>query len=80
VNFGVGSPVIIALHLNEPGSTNVIVALATLISIAWAVALVYGVSLFLPKEDQASVPGRNNVVLRQTEREGVRAGVAAAAD
>lgn len=80
VNFGVGSPVIIALHLNEPGSTNVIVALATLISIAWAVALVYGVSLFLPKEDQASVPGRSNVDLRHTEQEGVRAGVAAAAD
>ena len=50
VNFGVGSPVIIALHLNDPGSNGFIVACATLISMAWAVALVYGVSMFLPKE------------------------------
>jgi hypothetical protein len=50
VNFGAGSPVIIALHLNDPTSTSFIVACATLISIAWAVAWVYGVSMFLPKE------------------------------
>ena len=57
VNFGVGSPVIIALHLNDPGSTSFIVGCATLISMAWAVALVYGVSMFLPKE-QESLPAR----------------------
>ena len=57
VNFGVGSPVIIALHLNKPGSTGLIVACATLISIAWAVALVYGLSMFMPKEKE-SLPAR----------------------
>jgi hypothetical protein len=58
VNFGVGSPVIIALHLNDPGSNGFIVACATLISIAWAVALVYGLSMFLPKEREESLPAR----------------------
>ena len=58
VNFGVGSPVIIALHLNDPGSTSLIVAIATLISMAWAVALVSGLSLFLPKDEQESLPSR----------------------
>ena len=77
VNFGVGSPVIIALHLNDPGSTGFIVACATLISIAWAVALVYGVSLFLPKEQkQKSLPiSSTEVGLRQAEQKAVQAGV-----
>lgn len=75
VNFGVGSPVIIALHLNDPGSTGFIVACATLISIAWAVALVYGVSMFLPKE-RKSLPTRSTEVgRRESERNAVQAGV-----
>lgn len=80
VNFGVGSPVIIALHLNEPGSTSVIVALATLTSIAWAVALVYGVSLFLPKEQASERTPAQDVDLRPTEGEPVQQGAAAVAD
>ena len=60
VNFGVGSPVIIAMHLNEPASSSFLVGCASLLSMAWAVALVHGVSLFLPKEqavqESVSVP------------------------
>lgn len=81
VNFGVGSPVIIAMHLNDPASTGFLVACATLISIGWAVALVYGLSLFMPKELESSLPTRRrDVDVRQAEHEGVREGVAAAAD
>jgi hypothetical protein len=81
VNFGVGSPVIIALHLNDPGSTGFIVACATLISIAWAVALVYGLSLFMPKEQESLLPTQSKGVdLREAEHQGVREGVTAAAD
>lgn len=81
VNFGVGSPVIIAMHLNDPASTGFLVACATLISIGWAVALVYGLSLFMPKELESSLPTRRrDVDVRQAEHEGVREGVPAAAD
>src|SRR5581483_1831022 len=79
VNFGVGSPVIIALHLNDPGSTGFIVACATLISIAWAVALVYGVSMFLPAEPESSLPpGSVDLRARSNVQEGAWEGVAAA--
>lgn len=46
VNFGAGAPTIIALHLE--GTSGVIVAGASLLSIGLAVALVHGASLFLP--------------------------------
>jgi hypothetical protein len=80
VNFGVGSPVIIAMHLNDPASTGFIVTCATLISIGWAVALVYGLSLFMPKELESSLPTqRRDVDLQQAEHERLREGVAAPA-
>jgi hypothetical protein len=80
VNFGVGSPVIIAMHLNDPASTGFIVTCATLISIGWAVALVYGLSLFMPKELESSLPTqRRDVGLQQAEHERLREGVAAPA-
>ncbi|SBW18799.1 hypothetical protein [Protofrankia symbiont of Coriaria ruscifolia] len=45
-NFGAGSPVIIALHLED--TSRLIVALASLLSIAFAAAAIRGASSFLP--------------------------------
>lgn len=49
-NFGLGWPMIISLHLNDPASTPNIVRIGTLISIALVFVWVYGVSMFMPKE------------------------------
>jgi hypothetical protein len=46
-NFGVGAPTIITLHLNDPSA--VAVGVASLVSIAGTIAVVYGLSLFLQK-------------------------------
>lgn len=50
VNFGAGAPLIITLHLQD--TTSLAVTLGTLLSIAFAVALVRGASALLP----ATVP------------------------
>ena len=48
-NFGVGAPVIIALHLDEPEFSSGIVWAATLLTIALCAVTVNGISKFLPK-------------------------------
>ena len=48
-NFGLGSPVIIALHLDDPASSRGIVWAATLLTIGLCVVAVNGASRFLPR-------------------------------
>ncbi|HSV40347.1 MAG TPA: hypothetical protein VLI04_16415 [Nocardioidaceae bacterium] len=61
-NFGVGAPIIIALHLNDPAFSSGIVWAATLLTIGLCAVAVNGISKFLPKPigtpepDGASVP------------------------
>lgn len=50
-NFGAGAPVIIALHLEN--TTPAIVTAATLLSIAFAAALIYGAASLLPAGREA---------------------------
>lgn len=64
VNFGVGSPTVIALHLNEPASTGFLVVCGSLLSMAFAAIWVYGVSFFMPKE-------RSKAAVATTAREAV---------
>lgn len=47
-NFGLGAPVIIALHLDNGLSTDALVAAATLVSISLCAFVVYGLSRYLP--------------------------------
>ena len=47
-NFGLGAPVIIALHLDNGLSTDALVAAATIVSISLCAFAVYGLSRFLP--------------------------------
>ncbi len=47
-NFGLGAPVIIALHLDDGLSTDGLVAAATILSIALCAFAVYGLSRLLP--------------------------------
>ena len=47
-NFGLGGPVIIALHLDDPARSSGIVVAATLLSMALCAVAVYGASKFLP--------------------------------
>jgi hypothetical protein len=60
VNFGAGSPVIIALHLEHP--SRVLVMLASLLSMGGAALLIRGASSFLPPassdESQPAVDAR----------------------
>lgn len=52
-NFGLGAPVIIALHL-EPGTfSSTLVWIATFLSIALCAVAVRGASLFLPRAEDA---------------------------
>ncbi|GAA3523802.1 hypothetical protein [Nocardioides daeguensis] len=48
-NFGVGAPVIIALHLDDPARSSSIVLAATFLSMALCAVAVYGASKFLPR-------------------------------
>jgi hypothetical protein len=48
-NFGVGAPVIIALHLSRGTFSSALVWVATLLSIGLCFVAVYGASLFLPR-------------------------------
>ena len=47
-NFGLGAPVIIALHLDNGLSTDALVAAATVVSISLCAFAVYGLSRCLP--------------------------------
>jgi hypothetical protein len=61
VNFGAGWPTIIALHLEHPATP--VIAAATVVSIGFAVVLVWAAASFLPQrlagnaEDRVSIPG-----------------------
>ena len=48
-NFGIGWPVIIAMHLDHAGDASTLVAWATLLSISVCAFVVYGLSRFLPR-------------------------------
>ncbi|MEU1994198.1 hypothetical protein ABZ511_07090 [Nocardia gamkensis] len=49
-NFGIGSPLIIALHLDHPESTAAFVWAATLLTMTLCVIAVLGAGRFLPRE------------------------------
>ena len=53
-NFGIGAPVIIALHLSHSTYSSALVWIATFLSIGLCALAVYGASLFLPKPAAAS--------------------------
>lgn len=55
-NFGLGSPVIIALHLNEPAFSSSLVWAATLMTISVCAVTVHGLSKFLPLPVAAAAP------------------------
>lgn len=48
-NFGIGSPVIIAMHLDDGNATSAIIWVATLLTIGLCAFVVYGLSRFLPR-------------------------------
>ncbi|WP_179473981.1 hypothetical protein [Mycolicibacterium vinylchloridicum] len=48
-NFGLGAPVIIALHLDDGLATRTVIGLATLVSIVLCAVVVNGLSKFLPE-------------------------------
>lgn len=50
-NFGLGAPVIIALHLDDPARSSGIVVAATLLSMALCAVAVYGATKFLPTRE-----------------------------
>ncbi|MCX2932378.1 hypothetical protein ORI20_19070 [Mycobacterium sp. CVI_P3] len=66
-NFGIGAPVIIALHLDGELPTDGLVAAATTLSIALCAVVVYGLSRFLPAApaDEALGSGRGDVSARE---------------
>jgi hypothetical protein len=67
-NFGAGAPTIIAIHLDDP--SRVIVALASVLSIACAVCLVRAAGSFLPApagaREAGTVPSRIGAFARMT--------------
>jgi hypothetical protein len=57
-NFGIGAPLIIALHLDRPYFDGGIVWAATLLTLALCVVAVNGASAFLPRPvDEAEPDG-----------------------
>lgn len=48
-NIGIGAPIIIALHLNDPGFSSAIVWAATFLTIGLCAVAIRGATLFLPK-------------------------------
>ncbi|GAY15569.1 hypothetical protein [Mycobacterium sp. shizuoka-1] len=66
-NFGIGAPVIIALHLDGGLSTDGLVAASTILSIALCAVVVYGLSRFLPTSpaDDAQASSRVDVSARE---------------
>ncbi|MBM4226219.1 MAG: hypothetical protein FJ164_00495 [Gammaproteobacteria bacterium] len=57
-NFGLGWPIIIALHLAEPTFSPALVWLGTLLSIALCSLAVLCISRFLPRAGDAALPAR----------------------
>lgn len=57
-NFGLGSPVIIALHLEEAIFESGVVWAATILSMGLCAIAVNGISMFLPKPIEVSEPQR----------------------
>lgn len=57
VNFGIGFPVIIAMHLDNGLATPALIGLATVLTMALCPFVVYGASRFLPRS-----PGQPNGV------------------
>jgi hypothetical protein len=58
-NFGLGWPVIIALHLQEPEFSSTLVWVGTFLSMALCATAVYAASLFLPRPPAApAAPAR----------------------
>jgi hypothetical protein len=55
-NFGIGAPVIIAMHLDAPHFSRGIVWVATLLTLALCVVVVNGASRFLPRPAAAPEP------------------------
>lgn len=60
-NFGIGSPLIIAMHLDNGHATAAIIWAATLLTIGLCTFVVYGVSRFLPQP----LPESEAVVIAQ---------------
>ncbi|HWJ07731.1 MAG TPA: hypothetical protein VNS46_00050 [Nocardioides sp.] len=56
-NFGIGAPVIIALHTDPPHFSSGLVWAATLVTMALCVVAVNGASKFLPRSDAADETG-----------------------
>jgi hypothetical protein len=57
-NFGLGAPVIIAMHLDNGNATTGIIGAATVLSIGLCAFVVYGLSRFLPETVTATDPKR----------------------
>jgi hypothetical protein len=55
-NFGIGAPLIIALHMDPPHFSSGLVWAATFVTIALCVLAVNGASRFLPRVDGATEP------------------------
>lgn len=64
-NFGLGAPVIIALHLDGGLSTDGLVAAATILSIALCAFAVYGLSRLLPDAPPSGALAADPVPARQ---------------
>lgn len=62
-NFGLGAPVIIALHLDGGLSTDGLVAAATILSIALCAFVVYGLSRLLPDAPPNDAPAADPVAV-----------------
>jgi hypothetical protein len=67
-NFGLGAPLIIALHLNEPDFSSELVWAATFLVYGLCGLAVFGASTFLPKpieqfEEPAPVSPRETVAV-----------------
>lgn len=66
-NFGLGAPVIIALHLDGGLSTDGVVGAATILSIALCTFAVYGLSRLLPDAPPNGVPASDPVAVDTRE-------------
>lgn len=61
-NFGLGAPLIIAMHLDRGLATSAVIWAATLLTIGLCTFIVYGLSTFLPRPFPAPVDGRAETV------------------
>lgn len=67
-NFGIGWPVIIAMHLDRPVPTGALIWAATILTIGLCAFVVYGLSRFLPTAPVDGVNGDGRVVRVDTDR------------